>query len=147
MTSTIDKTLEHVLLLARHAGSCTLSAKVIVIMMELRVPTKCVGFEFLKRAILLQYKDPTRALSGDIYQEIALHYRQTSEDQVDQAIREAVEKAWRKGSREALDWYFSYDGRSQAKKPTNSEVISKIACVVELWQGCCNGEVCYEREC
>ena len=146
MQSTIDKTLSHVLRLSEHAGNRSIAAKVIVVMMELRMPTKCNGFEFLKKSILLQHKDPTRALSGDIYQEIALHYRQDSEDLVDQAIRETIDRAWKTGSKKAWDWYFSYDGQSQARKPSNSDVISRIAYVVELWQECCTGEVCYERE-
>lgn len=138
MESTIEKTLNHVLLLARHLDKCNIRGTVIVMLMELGVPTKCVGFEFLKAAVELQRKDPTRTLAKDIYLEISLHYRQNSEEQVEQAIREAIKAAWRHGSRRAWDWYFFYDGRSVLNKPTNSEFISRIAYILEIWQECRN---------
>lgn len=147
MESTIEKTLHHVLLLARHLDSCNLHGAIVVVLMELGVPTKCVGFEFLKKAIQLQHRDPTRTLAKDIYLEISLQYKQNSEEVVDQAIREAVKMAWRHGSRQAWDWYFSYGGHSASNKPTNSEFISRIAYILEIWQECkkVRGD-CDERE-
>lgn len=136
MESTIERTLRHILLLARHLDHCNFLGVIVVVLMELGVPTKCVGFEFLKRAIELQYKDPTRALAKDIYLEISLHYKQNSEELVEQAIREAIKMAWRHGSRKAWDWYFSYDDRAVVNKPTNSEFISRIAYILEIWQEC-----------
>ena len=136
MESTIERTLCHILLLVRHLDSCNLRGMIVVALMELGIPTKCVGFEFLKRAIELQWKDPTRRLTKDIYLEISLHYRQNSEELVEQAIREAIKMAWRHGSRKAWDWYFSYDGRAVLNKPTNGEFISRIAYVLEIWQEC-----------
>lgn len=135
MESTIERTLNHILLLARHLTGCNFRGAVVVVLMELGIPTKCIGFEFLKKAIELQWKDPTRRLTKDIYLEISLHYRQNSEDLVEHAIREAIKTAWRHGSRQAWDWYFSYDGRT-TYKPTNGEFISRIACILEIWQEC-----------
>lgn len=134
MESTIDRTLCHILLLSQHLDHDNLRGGIIVALMELGVPTKCVGFEFLKKAIELQRKDPTRALAKDIYLEISLCYKQDSEELVEQATREAIKMAWRYGSRKAWDWYFSYDGRAVVKKPTNSEFISRIAYILEIWQ-------------
>ena len=145
MKSTINNTLRHVLFLAKHLDVCDLRGAVIVILMELRVPTKSIGFEFLKKAILLQYKNPTRALAKDIYLEMALHYMLSSEEQVDQAIRDAIRSAWKLGSKEAWDWYFSYGDHAIISKPTNSEFISRIAYILELLQGCSRGEDRYER--
>ncbi len=136
MESTIERTLYHILLLAQHLENCNLRGAIIVVLMELGVPTKCVGFEFLKKAIELQRKDPTRILAKDIYLEISLHYKQSSEELVEQAIREAIKMAWRRGSRKAWEWYFSYDGRAVSNRPTNSEFISRIAYILEIWQGC-----------
>lgn len=137
MESTIEKTLHHVLLLSRHLERINLRGAIVVALMELGVPTRSVGFEFLKMAIELQRKDPTRTLAKDIYMEIALHYRQISEYQVEQAIRDAIRTAWKEGSREAWDWYFSYAGRAMLR-PTNSEFISRIAYILEIWQECSN---------
>ena len=107
-------------------------------LMELGIPTKCIGYEFLIHGILLQYKDPTRSLANDIYLETMLRYRQNSEEQVEQAIRDAIRLAWRRGSRKAWEWYFSYDGCYPSNKPTNSEFISKMAYILELWLDCMN---------
>lgn len=147
MVSTIERTLCHIQLLARHLKRCNLRGAIVVVLMELGVPTKCVGFEFLKKAIELQRQDPTRALAKDIYLEICLHYRQSSEELVEQAIREAVKMAWRHGSRQAWDWYFSYDSCAAVNKPANSEFISRIAYILEIWQECgISREDRYERE-
>lgn len=146
MDSTISETLRHVLLLARHLDKCDLRGVTIVALMELGVPTKSIGFEYLKRAILLQHEDPTRALTKDIYLEISLRCKLNSEEQVDQAIRDAIRIAWENGSKAAWRWYFSYDGQAPRRRPTNSEFISKISCILELWQACKEREICYERE-
>ena len=146
MNSTIDKTLEHVLFLARHLDRRNIRGAIIVALMELGVPTKCIGFELLIHSIVLQYKDPVRALTNDIYLETTLRYRQTSEEQVEQAIREVIKFAWKKGCREAWDWYFSYGGKSVSHRPSNSEFISRIAYIIELWQESEMKEGSYERE-
>ena len=146
MDSTIDKTLEHVLFLARHLDRRNIRGAIIAAIMELGASTKYVGFELLIYTIILQHKDPVRALTNDIYLETMLRYRQTSEEQVEQAIRDVIKFAWKKGSREAWDWYFSYDGKSLSRKPSNSEFISRIAYIIELWQGCERKEGDYETE-
>ena len=144
MESTIDETLRHVLLLARHLDVCDLRGLTIVALMEIGVPTKSSGFEYLKRAILMLHEDPTRALIKDIYLEIALRCKLNTEEQVDQAIREAIRIAWENGSKAAWRWYFSYDGHAPRRKPSNGEFISRISYILELWQSCNEREICYE---
>ena len=136
MDSPIAKTLQHIIHLSRHLEQCNLRGAIIVVLFELGVQTKYVGFEFLKYAIMLQLNDPTRALANDIYLEITSHYKQNSEEQVEQAIRDAIKMAWRHGSKEAWGYYFSYAERPVVNKPSNSEFISKIAYILELWQNC-----------
>ena len=139
MKSTIEKTLDHVLFLSRHLDGCDTRGAIIAILMEIGIPTRNMGFEFTKYAIYLQHRDPTRSLTNDIYAEICLHYRQISEEQVEQAIRNAIKMAWRHGSKEAWDWFFAYDGRPVVHKPSNGEFISRLAYILELWQQCKKG--------
>lgn len=134
MKSTIDETLTHVSFLVRHLEAYNLRGGVIVALMELGVPTHMMGSALVRQAILLQISNPTRALKNDIYAEIMCQYTQVSENQVDQAIRAVIKHAWKYGSKEAWDWYFSYDGRPITLRPTNSEFISRIATILELWQ-------------
>lgn len=144
MESTIDETLKHVLLLARHLDVCDLRGVTIVALMEIGVPTKSSGFEYVKRAILMLHEDPMRALTKDIYLEIALRCKLNTEEQVDQAIRDAIRIAWENGSKTAWRWYFSYDGHAPRRKPSNGEFISRISYILELWQSCNEREKCYE---
>lgn len=136
MDSTISETLSHVSLLARHVGKYDLRGAALIALMELGAPTKCLGFELAVRAILMQHKDPTRALANDIYWEILRSCRLNTEDQVDQLIREMIKAAWKNGSKTAWNWYFSYDGEPPQRKPTNAEFISRIAYILELWCSC-----------
>ena len=136
MVSTIERTLGHIQLLARHLDPYNLSGGIVVVLLELGVPTKPAGFEFLKKAIELQYEDPTRALSKDIYLEISSYYPHYSEWSIERAIRQVIKTAWLYGSPQAWDWYFSYDDQPIVNKPTNSEFISRIAYVLEIWQEC-----------
>ena len=136
MESTIERTLDHIMLLARHLNHYNFRGAIIVALMELGVPTKSVGFEFLKKAISLQHQDPTRTLAKDIYLEISLLYKQNGEEVVEQAIREAIKFAWRHGDPVAWDWYFSYGDSETVKRPTNGEFISRIDYILELWQEC-----------
>ena len=134
MVSTIEIMLSHIKLLSRHLDCYNLRGAIIVVLMELKIPTNSIGYEFLKRAIYLQYQNPIRSLSKDIYKEIADECGLSSEYVIEQAIREAIKSAWRQGSKTAWDWYFAYDGQSISRRPTNSAFISKIAYTLELWQ-------------
>ena len=134
MESTIGETIDHIKFLAHHLETTNLRGTAIVFLMELKVPTKSLGFELLLQSILLQHKDPTRALTNDIYLEVKLHNRQNSEEQVQQAIREAIRIAWERGSRKAWNWYFSYDGETITERPSASDFISRLAYILELWQ-------------
>lgn len=139
MLSTINETIVHVSLLARHLDKLDVRGIVVLMLMELGIPTKCIGFELLNRAILLLYEDPTRCLTKDIYKQIVLTCKQNSEEQVDQAIRDVIAKAWDNGSRRAWNWYFSYDGADVTERPTNSDFISRLARIAEFWSFCGKG--------
>lgn len=136
MESTIERTLGHIQLLARHLDPYNFRGRIVVILMELGIPTNHAGFEYLKKAIELQYEDPTRALSKDMYLEVCSCYKQYSEWAIEMAIRKVIKTAWMDGSQQAWDWYFSYDGQPITNKPTNSEFISRIAYILKIWQEC-----------
>lgn len=136
MGSTVIDMISHLALLRRHLEEGNPSGAIISLLIELGVPTNKLGFELLKYAIDLQNKNPTRALKNDIYLEISLHYQQNSENQVEQAIRDAIKKAWKEGNRAAWEMYFSCDGRALKSKPPNREFISRMAYIVELLPNC-----------
>ena len=69
MTSTIEGTLKHALFMARHLNNCDIQCVVIAVLLELGVPTKGAGFDFLKKAILLTLDDPTQMVTKETYPE------------------------------------------------------------------------------
>ena len=48
MTYTTENTLKHVLFLARHLNNCDLSCVVLAMLLELGIPTKRDGFDYVK---------------------------------------------------------------------------------------------------
>lgn len=141
----IERTLRHAILLARHLSRCGPQYIVVAVLLELGVPAHCAGYTYLKHAILLFHDNPAAILSKGIYPAVGqLFSPQVSQLQVEQAIRKAVDEAWK--NREPSVWsiYFPSATDAATKKPTNAEFIAQIAYFVELWEGCCK-EVAYER--
>lgn len=142
----IEDTLKHVLFLARLLKNCSPQCVVVSILMELNIPTKNAGFEYLKRAILLFHENPTLMITKDIYQKIGESCAEAvSIAQVEQSIRQVISAAWKNKDQSAFIRYFSCGANGIVKKPTNAEFISRIARILELWEGCCEKEADYER--
>lgn len=137
MTSTIEDTLAHALFLCRHLKCCDFECAITAVLIELGVPTKCVGFDYLKTAIILFHEDPTQMITKDLYPAIGKVYSsRPGYAQVEQGIRRAISEAWK--SRDDSIWkcYFPSGLDGNIGKPTNAEFISRVARFLELWQGC-----------
>ena len=146
MESAVAPLLDHVLFLARRSPLNAPRPSAIVMLMELGVPNHYMGHELVLQAIVLQHEDPTRGLRNDIYHEITLRCHLNSEEQVDQAIRQALKVAWKQGDRRLWECCFSCGRRVLLKRPSNSEFISRIAYIMELWQESRREEGRYEKE-
>lgn len=138
MKSAIDDTVEYVKLLAQRLGGCSPNCVVLVILMDLGIPVNHVGFEYLKEAILLQYEDPVRDLENDIFPAIAAKYGDgtISNKLLETAIRSVIRSAWSRTQVDVWQKYIPSICSSAGRPPTNTEVISGLARIVELWQGC-----------
>lgn len=80
------------------------------------------GYRYLREAIAIVYDSPDMisSVTKMLYPEIAKMY-DTTDKQVERAIRNAIETAWLRGNADVLESLFGekyYDNR-----PTNSEVI------------------------
>lgn len=108
-----------------------------LILMELGVPTNYDGFDYLVKGITLYVREPALIRSVGLYQAIAMQYDFVTDKQVEHAIRCAIEAAWKKCNTD--DWIrcFSPETNGKIKKPCNTEFITRIARVLELWKGCC----------
>ena len=79
-----------------------------------------------------------------MYSEIARkHGAGVTSQQVEQAIRSAIEGAWKVREEDLWRVYFAPDRLGNLKKPQSIVFITRIGQFLELWRGCCK-EVSYE---
>ena len=145
MASALVRTLEHAKFLARHMYHCDYSTVVILILYELGIAPKNIGFYYLKKAIALRYENPTRQWKDDIYAELSLELEGIGDNErIEQSIRRAITEAWKERDEEVWSLFFYGMKKETMSKPSNGDFISRVAWFVELWQGCCE-EVAYEK--
>lgn len=137
MVNTFDGTLERAIFFARHLNGCECQIVITAVLLELGIPPKLIGFDYLERAIYMYYENPARILTKQIYPEVASTYEfHVSKYQVEKQIRFAIDSAWKIRNNSVWNCYFPY--RSNCR-PTNGDFIAGIARFVRLWEGCCKG--------
>lgn len=135
----IIKTLDHVAFLARKFSGNQIQHVITVLLIEIGVPTNYDGFDYLVKAISIFCTDPTQMIMKGLYPAVARQYsREIEASQIEQAIRGAIRVAWRKRDPETWNLYFPPELNGQMDKPTNTEFVSRLAYVVELWKACCD---------
>lgn len=145
MASTIGGTLKHAKFLARHLNRCAFQYAAVAVLLELEVPTNRIGFEYLKQSIIIYVEDPAQAAMKGIYPTISsLYDPEPTAQQIEQAMRSAINEAWENRDEKVWRHFFRTDRDGNVEKPSNIEFISKIARFLELWKACCE-EVTYER--
>lgn len=132
-----DATVEYVKFLAQTLGACDVSCVVLTVLLKLGIPVNFDGFEYLKLAILLAYKEPLDSLTGDIYPKIASLCRNQVEcEQIEISIRNAIKIAWNYRDDDVWRTFFPVLLYKRMKKPTNSEFIRGVAKITELCHKC-----------
>ena len=85
------------------------------------------GYRYLREAVWIACQEPavlTQVTKG-LYPEVAKHFN-TTDKQVERAIRNAIETAWTNGEPEALKEFFGETYGDGTVRPTNTEVIGKM---------------------
>lgn len=97
------------------------------IIREIGVPSHIKGYRFVRYAVALVIDniDLISAVTKELYPQVAEKFDSTS-SRVERAIRHAIDVAWKRGNKEALEKYFSNNLNENAK-PTNSQFIARIA--------------------
>lgn len=140
MEYTIDDTLVYVSLLTRHVQKGDVPAAILALLMDLGFQAHTDGFGHLRKSIHLKYKNSDMRLSA-VYQEIIRAGGfEIGSNQVDQAIRCAIDNAWKYRDAEKWDYFFSEKRMGKSKRPSNSEFIAQMACIMELWLSKCKEE-------
>ena len=139
-----DDTLKYVLFLARHFDKQNIRAVTLVILFDLGFTPSNDGFGYLRQAIEMQYSKTTPTIIKWMYPLISASSETTDSWQyIDQAIRRAIKAAWDERDPELWCLFFPSNHNGIPKCPSNKEFISRISCIIELWQNC--KEVNYER--
>lgn len=140
MKCTIEGTLKHVLFYSKYLNNFDLQSVTVAVLIELGVATKRNGFDYLKKAVMLLYEEPVSQVTKDIYPAVGACYSPAvGKLQVEQAIRSAINEAWKNRDEDVWAYYFP-----QGKKPSNAEFISGIVRFLELLRGC-RKEAAYEK--
>lgn len=137
MASMIEGTLRHAQFLSRHLGNCDLQCAAITVLLELRVPTKSAGFDYLKNAIIMFCENPTQSITKELYPKVGKCYDpKVGSYLIEIAIRRVISIAWESRDEELWGCFFFPDEGGNFPKPTNAEFISMLAYFLELCQGC-----------
>ena len=143
MNYPIQDTLDHARFLARQFHKCDAQYVILITLLELDVPTNYDGFDYLSRAIAFYYEDPAQMITKGLYAVVADAYGgSVGDSQIESSIRSAIKSAWKKKDDTVWSLYFPFDKDGKIKRPSNTEFISRIARVLQLWRGCCQA---YER--
>lgn len=139
MRITFDDALNHLYFLAKLFGRNNARYVIVILLLELNVPTNYDGFDYLVKGIMIYFRNQSHMMSKGLYPAIAEECAIDVEPiQIESAIRSAIKAAWKSRDETAWLWYFA----GSAEKPSNAEFISRIARILELWEGCCKE---YER--
>ena len=111
----------------------SLEAMVTTLIHEFGVPAHVKGYRYLREAILLAVNDMdvVNAVTKVLYPQVSKMFG-TTPGRVERAIRHAIETAWDRGDRAAMQRYFGCTIFNTKGKPTNSEFIALAADQLQL---------------
>lgn len=132
-----DDTLRYVQFLARRFDKQDVKAVTLIILFDLSFQTSNEGFEYLRHAIEMERADSGTTVTKGIYPAISSIFDGTDTwKPVEQAIRRAIRAAWNERDETVWDMFFPRRSGKKPKCPSNKEFITRISCIIELWQSC-----------
>ena len=86
------------------------------------------GYRYLREAVWVVHREPEvlKSVTKCLYPEVAKRFH-TTDKQVERAIRNTIETAWDNGDPETLRAFFEEVYGDGMIRPTNTEVIGKLA--------------------
>lgn len=139
MTANIEKTLDHILFLARRFRIHDARYIAKIILLELGIQPKYDGYRYLVQAVILYLEAPVQLSIKNLYLALTALYNGTvDEKQIEQSIRSAIRQAWKNRDDPIWCCYFPYDTNGEIVRPSNGDFIATVACVVDLWKGWCH---------
>jgi len=128
VTSSVSNSSSHKANVVPLSKGRNLEANITSIIHEIGVPAHIKGYQYLREAITLVYKniEILGGITKVLYPSIADHYK-TTPSRVERAIRHAIEVAWTRGNIDSISHLFGYTINISKSKPTNSEFIAMVA--------------------
>ena len=116
-----------------HTGGDSVQSKITQIMRDVGVPAHIKGYQYMRDAIMMAFKDREiiSAVTKRLYPELAKAHK-TTPSRVERAIRHAIEVAWNRGRVDTINNLFGYTINTRKGKPTNSEFIAMVADTLRL---------------
>ena len=128
----VDDLIEHLDLLARNFSDYDEAYIVKIFLLEAGIDTRGYGFDYIYEAVILWYSKAMRCVSKEIYPTVAEKYHPYATiKQVEKTISRAIERAWTDRD-EMWETFFP-----EAQRPANTEFISRMAKVLEIWVDRC----------
>lgn len=140
MTSA-NEALQYIALLSRHLNKDDVWSVVSLILLDLGFAINNDGTKYLRKAILLYMQYPERTLMKVIYADVGRSFVPRAKvKHVEHSIRYAIDGAWERSDGERWRTLFQSGKDGEVVRPTSSEFIARIACLIEIWQACKEGE-------
>ena len=95
-------------------------------LLQLGISAKRKGYAYLREGILLFSQDMSQMVTKELYPAIAAKFS-SSRDQVERAIRSAIQNAWKVRDCEIWGRYFSQVESGSCHCPTNGEFIARLS--------------------
>lgn len=145
MNRNVEETIEHLSFLARHFSEQDVKSVLIVLLLELGVPSHYDGFEYLERTVPIVWEYPSLDMAC-VYEAVADQYEWRVDNvQIENAIRSAIKVAWDRRDPDVWRHYFLDMKRRADKRPANTEFISMLTQILILWKGCCKAQKKHEE--
>ena len=96
------------------------------LLLALGIHTNNKGYIYLREAIPIYAKDPQQSVTKELYPAVA-RLCGGSVEQVERAIRTAIQRAWNQRDEQIWKLYFVTMPDGSVKRPSNSEFISRLA--------------------
>ena len=135
MEFAVEDLQEHMMFLTRRMDSFDLQYALMLVLLELGVPTNCLGFDYIRKAVTYVYSQQGDAQACEAYAvAVAQSSRDSDVDQVEQTIRYAIKKAWEHRCEKRWRRYFPVDESGQVPRPSNTVFISRLNVIMELFE-------------
>lgn len=147
MANTMDASIRHAQNRAQYMHSCGSAYIIHISLKELGIPTDEIGYVYAKNAVAMLSENRTATLANGIYLAVGmLTDPMAGEKQVEQAIRSAIKKAWKRRDDDTWRCYFPIGSAGRTECPSNRDFLIAVVDFIELWEGCCK-EVEYAKVC